>query len=142
MILRDAKTTLAFVREWAKYPNPLAEAMKHHPDQNVRTGCSILESAAIFGAVKYGFDVSCLPHDFERVAKEKLERFEKREKRAEEVTKWNEESRSFLIGKWNELVKARMEGDTNSVSRISEETNAFFNGEFQKRHESANEYFF
>lgn len=142
MLLRDAKTTLAFIREWAKYPNPTAEAMKNHPNEGVRTGYHLLQSAAIAGAVKYGFDFQCLPYDFEKVAKEKLDRFQRREKHAAEVSKWNEESRNFLIGKWNDLVQARREGDSSAVTRIGEEANAFFNGEFKTRHEKANEYFF
>lgn len=119
LILTDnPKNTLAFLSEWAKQPNALAQAMENHPVESVRYGYVALNAAFYIGAVKYGYDPNCLPLDFPELLKHDSERFERRYERAQKTKEWNAESRSFLTDQWNALVKARTEGDARASAKI------------------------
>lgn len=138
----DPKNTLAFIVQWAKQPNPMAEAMKTHPNENVRNASVIMDAAFGMGMVKYGYDANCPPRNFSDVAEKDRKRFENRYGHAQETKVWNAECRSFLTEKWNALIKARTEGNAVDSAKIGAEIDKFFQGDFRKMNEQVNSWFF
>ncbi|MFZ3233456.1 MAG: hypothetical protein WA194_08260 [Patescibacteria group bacterium] len=137
----DPKNTLAFIVRWAKQPNPMAEAMRTHPNENVRYALVALDAAFNMGMTKYGYEPDCPPYDFPNAVERDRKRFENRYGRAQETKAWNAECRSFLTEKWNALIKARTEGNAVDSAKIGAEIDKFFQGDFRKMNEQVNSWF-
>lgn len=138
----DPKNTLAFIVQWAKQPNPMAEAMRTHPNEDVRYALVALDAAYHMGMTKYGYEPNCPPRNFSDVVAKDLKRFENRYGHAQETKAWNAECRSFLTEKWNALIKARTEGNAVDSAKIGAEIDKFFQGDFRKMNEQVNSWFF
>ncbi len=98
--------------------NPVRAVLSKHPNEWVRQASDFMDGAKSVIAESYGFDAYNLPDNFREVAKDQLERFERRGNRAKEVAKWNAENRKYLTEKWNAIVTARMNGDSASTVKI------------------------
>lgn len=141
LLTDDPKNTLAFIVQWAKHPNPMAEAMRAHPNQNVRYALVALEASFNMGMTKYGYDPNCPPYDFPNTVEKDRSRFENRYERAQKTKAWNAECRSFLTEKWNALIKARTEGNAVESAKVGTEVDQFFRGDFQEMNERVNSWF-
>ncbi|MFB0964331.1 MAG: hypothetical protein QMC36_01280, partial [Patescibacteria group bacterium] len=115
----NAKLALQFIGVWEMGDkNPLRKAFANHPNDSVRYAADFFDGTKGVIAEAYGFDAYNLPDNFGEVAKDQLERFERRGQRAKEVAKWNEENRRFLTEKWNAIVAARLRGDAATTLKV------------------------